>query len=472
VLDGRRNNGYPTPMRAWVSGTLDLDLSTVPAATVEALKQRLTLTQTGYNQSTQVPFFVESPGWLHLPRGFWFCDSEGLLRDVEVLDNRSDGHPLPTNARARVEFGAPPFPPGQPQFIATAHAAALSSGHGGMLEAPTRSGKTLCAAEIACRLGGSTLILGDNVELLGQWQDEIQEHIGLPCGIIREDRFDYGPQWPFVVATVQTLARRALPEEVRRSWRTLIIDECNSAPCATIWGAVQRIYARYVFGLTATPDRSDGLGEAISWVVGPTIAKLARTMTADAQFLHIPWRACKIPREGRDGKMRNYKPVLRRNGVTSWVAAEQSIMQDEQRLTLLADEVLKGLRGGRKPLVMVGIVEHGERWAEALRARGMDVGCLMGKAKRSEGAKEAVVATYRKAGRAMTIMPPATLFVPAGPVRDIRQAVGRSLQPQATHRTLILDPVDLEPSLVKWARCREQFYAGRGFTLRNRVRAA
>lgn len=310
------------------------------------------------------------------------------------------------------------------------------------------------------------------MELLNQWRDEIQEHVGLPCGIIREAQFDYGPRWPFVVATVQTLARRNLPDDVRRSWRTLIVDECNSVPCSTVWGAVRRIYARYVLGLTATPDRSDGLTEAISWIVGPTIATLERKMAADVHFIHIPWRACKIPRECADGRVRNYKPVLKRNNQTSWVAAEQSLMRDEQRLTLLADEVLKGLRAGRKPLVMVGIVEHGERWVEALRERGMDVGFLTGNASRSEGAKEAVVATYKKAGRAVTIMPPATLFVPAGPRRDIRQAVGRSLQPQAGHRTLVLDPVDLVPELVKWARLRGSFYAERGFTLRNRVRAA
>lgn len=387
-------------------------------------------------------------------------------------DGRSDGYPLPSGTRARVTFGVPPFPLGQPRFIEEAHAAAVTNGHGGMLEAPTRSGKTLCAIEVACRLGGSTLILGDNVELLGQWRDEIQEHVGLPCGIIREDRFDYGPEWPFVVATVQTLARRSLPYDVRRSWRTVIVDEANSVPCSTVWGAVRRIYSRYVLGLTATPDRPDGLTPAISWIIGPTIAVMEREMPADVQFMHVPWRGCKIPRECSDGRTRHYKPVLTRNYQTSWVTAEQSLMRDDQRLTFLADEVLKGFQAGRKPLVMVGLVEHGERWAKALRERGMDVGFLTGSASRTEGSKEAVVATYKKAGRALTIMPPATLFVPAGPRRDIRQAVGRALQPQAEHRTLVLDPVDLVPELVQWALHRGSFYTERGFTLRNRVRAA
>jgi hypothetical protein len=214
------------------------------------------------------------------------------------------------------------------------------------------------------------------------------------------------------------------------------------------------------------------LTEAIEWIVGPTIATLERKMPADVHFLHVPWRACKIPRECSDGRVRNYKPVLKRRGQTSWVTAEQSLMRDEQRLAFLVGEVIKGYEAGRKPLVMVGLVEHGAKWVEALQARGLDVGFLTGKASRGEGTKEAVVATYKKAGRALTIMPPATLFVPAGPRRDIRQAVGRALQPQAEHRTLVLDPVDLVPELIEWARRRGSYYAERSFTLRNRVRAA
>lgn len=455
-----------------MTGTLDLDLSTTPPEAVAALKRLLTLRQTGFLGSEPAPFFLESPGWLHVPKGYWFRDPLGLLTEVQVQDARSAGYALPPGTRPRVTFGQPPFPPGQPQFIAAAVAAAKANGHGGMVKAPTRSGKTLCAIEMACQLEGSTLILGDSVELLGQWQDEIQEHVGVPCGVIREGRFDYGPEWPFVVATVQTLARRQLTDEVRRSWRTLIVDECNSAPAATVWGAIRRIYAQYVLGLTATPDRSDGLTPAIEWIVGPTIATLDRQMNADVQFLHIPWRGCKIPRECSDGKVRNYAPKLVQNGRTSWVEAEKSLMRDEQRLRFLADETVKGFHAGRKPLVMVGLREHGDMWVEALRERGLGVGSLMGKATRAEGAKEAVVATYRKAARGLTIMPPATLFVPAGPVRDVRQAVGRSLQPQAEHRTLILDPVDLEPALIKWAQSRGSYYAERGFRLRNRVKAS
>ena len=311
-------------------------------------------------------------------------------------------------------------------------------------------------------------MLVDSVELLDQWRDEIITHVRVPCGVIREDRFDYGPDWPFVIGTVQTIARRQMLEAVRRSWRTVIMDECKAAPCETVWGALRRIYSRYVFGLSATPDRSDGLGNAVGWIIGPTIARLARKMEADVRFIPIPWRGCKIPKEGSDGVIRKFTPKIVRNGTTSWVEAEKSLMRDEARMACLVDEIMREVEtNGRKPLVMVGLVEHAERWVAALEARGLDVGTLWGSSSRHEGAKQAVVATYKKAGQALSIKPPVDLFVPAGPVRDIRQAVGRSLEPEVPQRTLILDPVDNEPSLRVWAAVRQSTYARQGLRLLN-----
>jgi len=444
----------------------------MPPPSAKALREHLTLTQEGFMSSEQVPFYVESPGWLHAPKGYWFHDTLGALYGTVPQDGRSDGYPLPRGTRARVEFGVGKFPADQPRFIETATRACLANGHGGLLRAPTRSGKTLCSIEVACRLGGSTLVLVDSVELLDQWREEIVTHVGVPCGIIREDRFDYGPEWPFVIATIQTIARRALPEAVRRAWRTVIVDECAMAPCNTVWSALRRIYSRYVLGLSATPDRSDGLGAAIGWIIGPDIASLHRKMEADVRFIQIPWRACKIPRECADGRVRNYKPRLVRNGKTSWVEAEKSLARDEERMRVLADEILKEAReNNRKPLVMVGLRDHAERWAQALEARGFEVGRLWGKASRHESAKSAVVATYKKAGKALSIKPPADLFVPAGPLRDIRQAMGRALEPEVKQRTLILDPVDGEPALRKWAACRQGTYAQQGFRLLSEVYA-
>jgi hypothetical protein len=84
-------------------------------------------------------------------------------------------------------------------------------------------------------------------------------------------------------------------------------------------------------------------------------------------------------------------------------------------------------------------------------------------------AKNPVVATYGIAAKGIDFQPPPTLCILAGPRSDVRQAVGRVLQPQAPHTPLIMDVVDGVPDLMKQAHWRLQFYRDKGFTVRNRV---
>jgi len=326
----------------------------------------------------------------------------------------------------------------------------LRTGHGGLALAPTRSGKTLCALEAACRLGRSTLILVDNVELAKQWAANVREHLHVECGIVQRGVLDYSK--PFTVAMAQTFIRRQLTPEVRRSWGTVIVDECNTAPCATIWSALSRLHARYLLGLTATPDRKDGLTDAVHWITGPVMASLSRTMHADVHWLPFPWT---LERELRS------RP--------SPVDAGKAVMGDLSRVNRLAEAAVQGLQSGRRVLMMATLVAHCHALAEAIRARGAEVDLLIGSASMSSLSSPVTISTYKKASKGLDFDPPHTLFIPAGPVADIRQAVGRALQPEVPHRTLILHPYDDEPTLRRWAHKCARFYESRGFTFRNQL---
>jgi hypothetical protein len=83
--------------------------------------------------------------------------------------------------------------------------------------------------------------------------------------------------------------------------------------------------------------------------------------------------------------------------------------------------------------------------------------------------KNPCVATYGIAAKGIDFQPPPTMCVLAGPRTDVRQAVGRVLQPQAPHTPLVLDVVDGVPPLMKQAYSRLDFYKEKGFTIRNKV---
>lgn len=480
-LDKRPSRRYPAPRedcsivakaRAWLGGTLAIDLESVPARLRPALdlvRSSLTLRRRsfGSSEATEVPFWFEAEGWLHLPKGWLLTAGRRWLSELDVEDGRSGGSPLPAGAAVRVALGVPPFPAGQPTFVAGIVAGARANRHGGLALAPTRAGKTLCAIEAACRLGGSTLILVDRTPLLSQWRDAIREHVRdgagrrLPVGIVREDRFEVGE--PFAVGMLQTLARRRLGEAERRAFRTVIVDECQTAPCESVWSALRRLEARYVLGLTATPERADGLTEAIGWVTGPVVARLERKLDADVQYLHVPWRA-----RTAAGK-RAAVPV--RNGAVNAVAVEKKLLADPARVATIAAEAIRARAAGRRVLVLAGLREHVTRLAQAIEAEGYAPGVLMAGCEDYEGAmaRDICVATLGYVEKGTDFKPPHTALFLAAPRSNIAQAVGRALQPQASHRTIIRDVVDEAPPLLGQAVRRSRYYTEKGFRLRNRI---
>jgi hypothetical protein len=443
-------------MRAHLQGTAAIDLSTITAAQAAGIRSELTLVQTGYsNGDKPIKFWMDyGDGWLHVPRGWFLANAEHRLTafgaGLSVVDGRSDGRPLPDGTRPHVTFGASPFPSGQPQAIADAVNTARTNGHGGLFLAPTRSGKSLMSLEVACRLGGSTLVLVNDVDLLRQFHRDVTEHLNSTCGIIRGKDFNYSE--PFTVATVQTLSKRILEPEVRNAWRTILIDECNMAPCDTIWNVLSRLNARYIFGLTATPDRRDGLHDAIRWIVGPPAASLTRKLEADVHWLSLPW---------------TYDGSIKRGKYTDIIKSEKAVAGDISRVNRLADEAVGAVKAGRRVLMMVHMLDHARSLADAVAQRGVVPGVFVGGSSDAEMQRKVVIATYKKAAKGIDFKPPPTCFIPAGPIRDIRQAVGRALQPQVPHRTLILHPVDRCPELIKWARSCAEYYTQCGFTFRN-----
>lgn len=417
-----------------------------------SFRSELTLIQRGFDgvDQPQTYFFDYDDGWLHVPKGWLLQKLWTLPANLRIEDKRSDGAALPAGTRAHVTFGVPPFPSTQPQAIEQAVSNSQRNNHGGLFLAPTRSGKSLMSLEAACRLGGSTIIVVDDVDLLRQFKRDVEEHLRMPCGVVQREQADYDK--PFVVAMAQTLIRRDLPLDFKRAFRTVIVDECNSAPCGTIWGALSRLHARYVIGLTATPDRKDGLQQAIRWAIGPdVIANCERKLEADVHWLPIPWTY--------EGRLSRPDPIK----------AEKVVMDDWSRVNRLAREAVNGVEAGRRVLMMCNLREHVDRLMHSIRELGADVGQYVAGSTPTDMKHDIVIATYKKAARGLDFKPPATLFIPAGPVSDIRQAVGRALQPQVPHRTLILDPVDLHGGLIKWAQKRARYYSSNGFVYRNQL---
>jgi hypothetical protein len=461
-----------TRLRAWLSGTLAIDLSSAsPDALLwlRTVRTELTLWKRGFGALTEggeTPFWFEEAGWLHLPKGYLLTGGSRWLNasTTALYERRSDGVPLPPGTRVRgVSWGAPPFPPGQAAFIESIAAGARANGYGGLAVAPTRSGKTLCSLDAACLLGGSTLVLVDRGGLEVQWRGAIENFVrddrGRPVrvGHFREDRAEFDT--PFCVGMLQTLARRSLSEEQRRAFRTVILDECSVAPASTAWEGLRRFEARYVLGLTASPKRADGLAYAIPWIVGPPIAHLERRLEGEVWFRHVPYDAETLV---LDGEGRERKPRLTVFGNYNRVEAERALAAQPAYLNDVVAQATAAARAGRQVLIFAGLVDdHLAKYVPLLKAQGLNPGWYAGDAPKSEMVKNPVLTSYAKSEKGEDFLPAPTLVILAAPPPgDPTQAIGRGLQPQAPAKPIILHYVAAEPTFVKQAAKCLKVYRG------------
>ncbi|MBF0401348.1 MAG: DEAD/DEAH box helicase [Magnetococcales bacterium] len=143
----------------------------------------------------------------------------------------------------------------------------------GIIISPTGSGKTVTALELIRRRGQRTLIMLDSNALAKQWVDVIRKRLAIVAGRIGDGNWTVGNH--ITVATAQTLnLRKSETAKLVASIGTIVIDECHIIPAETFAAVVGMFPARYRYGFTATPNRSDGLNDMINRLIGPTLAEV------------------------------------------------------------------------------------------------------------------------------------------------------------------------------------------------------
>lgn len=139
----------------------------------------------------------------------------------------------------------------------------------GSIQLPTGKGKTILGLAIAERLSCRTLIVVHKVDLVKGWIKNIKEAFNdkADVGIIRADSRKCGKH--FTIATIQTLNRMSKEElEVLYDYFGLVIqDEMHHCP-STSFSLADNFRARYRLGLTATPERNDGLSHVMNLYYG------------------------------------------------------------------------------------------------------------------------------------------------------------------------------------------------------------
>lgn len=278
---------------------------------------------------------------LTLPRGL-LGEVERLYPSAEMLDE----------TRGVASYGMPAAVVTLRPYQAEAVEAACSTNQGYVV-APCGAGKTTIGIEIIRRTGQRALVLVHTRDLLTQWQSEIKRQLG-----------EWGEGW-VTVATVQSLwgtaAREAKPLPPHG---LLMMDELHHVAARCFSEVVGRSKARYRYGLTATPDREDGLGALIGWTFGDELYRVAREGLIDEGHLVTP--RLEMVRTGFEPET-----VFQRSGELDWAGIVTQLAEDPGRLRLVADLAVGEARAGHVVLVLTTRVEHASALDSEIGAKGV-----------------------------------------------------------------------------------------------------
>lgn len=136
-------------------------------------------------------------------------------------------------------------------------------------------GKTVTSIYLAWLLKRRCLILCNREVLMNQWIESIQKFTGSSqIGFIMGSNLSKGPsgtvrpnekemsEWLktyFTVGSIETFSEGRLSKEILKSFGTIIVDEMHHIAAQSLVHVMPMFATQYTIGLTATPNRSDGL---------------------------------------------------------------------------------------------------------------------------------------------------------------------------------------------------------------------
>ena len=337
----------------------------------------------------------------------------------------------------------------RPRPHQVAAVAAVEAAGGGMVVAPAGSGKTDIGVILCSRNRTPAVIIAPTIDIMKQWRARIlggdgqdARIPGASVGLVGAGKDERDAD--IVVASVKTLVRWGFSElyEWGKGRGLVIYDECHHAAAPTDRQVLAALPGAMRVGLTATPERKDGLTDWVSWLFGPVVYRISQQDMQDQGRVLRPRiqvvRTGYVPMDGED-----VQPVERVTALT----------EDTSRNVRVVASIASELRAGRRVLALTERREHTSVIAEMLQQGGHNAyavdGSMAAKGRGSvladfrSGAVSCVVATQlADEGLDVPECDCVALMVPSSHRSRTEQRIGRGLRPSPGKNPLVLDFLD------------------------------
>jgi superfamily II DNA or RNA helicase len=257
-----------------------------------------------------------------LPKPLTWDARSGLFRAPAlayaeiVLGLRKQKLDYEDRARAYAELGSGLVVHREPRPFQTEALAAWEKGRGrGVVVLPTGAGKSHVAVMAIDARRRSTLVVAPTLDLVRQWYDLLRRSFGTEVGVVGGGSHDVRP------LTVTTYDSACLHmEHLGARFGLVVFDECHHLPGPSFSLGAELSLAPFRLGLTATPERADGLSSRLEQLIGPTlyrkdIIELSGRYLADYDVERIDVELTEAERAEYEAERAVYLDFVRSQGI-------------------------------------------------------------------------------------------------------------------------------------------------------------
>lgn len=310
-------------------------------------------------------FYFDGAGSMYIPRGmrrnmFSIINQLGLQADIQ--DQRTTRLDTPYIDGSAIDY-RPYQLPAVNQLLAT--------GPEGVLVAPPGSGKTVMGLSLLPIIQQSGLWLTHTDNLFKQCYERCREF--LPnidkdsIGMIGGGKWSVGKV--FTIAMIPTLVRNLERlAELQNEFGLLILDEAHHCPASTFHKVVTLLNPYFLYGLTATPYRRDGLETMLFQCIGPVGAEITKEKVAKHKGIIAPTILYCGIRYGNQVDLSNTATIF-----------NEHIIFNEQRNLRIRNDVVWEAERGNYCIISSGRRAHCEILYKMIKAQWPQTGIATGK---------------------------------------------------------------------------------------------